>query len=162
MLLTNIKIECFADALEKAVWYKERWHIENYHKVLKSGCNVEKSRLNHGEKLEKFATLMSMIAFRIYELKLIGRNAPTVPCTEVLTENEWIILYCFVHKTKDLPTHIPTAKEVMLWIAKLGGFLGRKSDGNPGSIVIWRGWQRLMDIIDSWKTFQLIATSGQL
>jgi len=47
-----------------------------------------------------------------------------------------------------------------MWIAKLGGFLGRKSGGDPGSIVIWIGWKQLTNIIENWKTFQLIAISG--
>ena len=160
MLLTNIKTGCLEEALEKIAWYKARWHIESYHKVLKSGCNVEKSKLDHADKLEKFATLMSIIAARVYQLKLTGRSHPNTPCNEILEEEEWKILYYHVHKKKALPAHPPSANEVMLWIAKLGGFLGRKSDGHPGSIVIWRGWQRLMDIIHGWKTFQLIATSG--
>ena len=160
MLLTNIKINTFKDAVEKIDWYKERWHIENFHKILKSGCNVEKSKLNHCDKLEKFATLMSVIAFRIYQLKLIGRNSPNTSCDEILTEEEWKILYCYVQKTNILPERPPSTYEAMIWIATLGGFLGRKGDGNPGSIVIWRGWQRFMDIMDGWKAFQLGATSG--
>lgn len=158
MLLTNIKVDTFEDACEKLSWYKARWHIENYHKVLKSGCNIEKSKLNHADKLEKFATLMSVIAARIYQLKLMGRNKPMAPCTTILHEEEWKILYRFIHKTKAIPPQVPTAKEVMFWIAKLGGFLGRKGDGNPGSIVIWRGWQRFMDILEGWKSSQLHAT----
>lgn len=160
MLLTDIPILTFESALEKLKWYKARWHIENYHKVLKSGCNIEKSKLNHGDKLEKLATLMSIIAARVYQLKLAGRNTPHSPCTDLFKDEEWKILYQYVHKRKTLPGEVPTAQEVMLWIAKLGGFLGRKSDGNPGSIVIWRGLQRFTDIYNSWKTFQYLATCG--
>lgn len=160
MLLTNIPTHSLEEACEKMSWYKARWHIENYHKVLKSGCNVEKSRLNHADKLEKFSTLMSVIAARVYQLKLTGRENPTTPCTNVLSEDEWRVLHQFVNKTKNLPDQPPTTKEVMLWIAKLGGFLGRKSDGNPGSIVIWRGWQRFMDIMETWRMLQPTATCG--
>jgi len=134
--------------------------VENYHKVLKFGCNIEKSKLNHADKLEKLITLMSIIAARIYELKLIGRSDPEKPCTEILDTEEWQILYFITKKTSQLPEVPPSCKEAVFWIARLGGFLGRKSDGEPGSIVIWRGWQRLPSIIENWKTFQLIATSG--
>ncbi len=73
---------------------------------------------------------MSIIALRIYQIKRVERNSPETQCTEVLTQEEWKILYCFVHKTKDLPQQPPTAKDVMLWIAKLGGFPGRKAKQN--------------------------------
>lgn len=160
MLITNIEIKATNEALEKIEWYKKRWHIENYHKVLKSGCNIEKSRFNHSEKLEKLITLMSIIAARVYELKLIGRSDPKKLCTAILSTEEWKILYQITMKTSSLPDIPPTCREVTHWIAKLGGFMGRKNDGEPGSIVIWRGWQRLTSIIEDWKTFQLIATSG--
>jgi hypothetical protein len=55
-----------------------------------------------------------------------------------------------------LPKKLPTVSEVVIWIAKLGGFLARKSDGVPGVTVIWRGWQRLSDIS---ATFSLIHTA---
>lgn len=160
MLLTDLPVLSLKEAIEKIDWYKARWHIENYHKVLKSGFNVENSRLNHADKLEKFAALMSVIAARVYQIKLTGRNNPTAPCTEILNTEEWKVLYQFIHKTKDVPSQLPSAKDVMLWIAKLGGFLARKGDGHPGSIVIWRAWQRFMDILESWKTFQRAAASG--
>lgn len=160
MLITNIEINSLDAAVEKIEWYKKRWHIENYHKVLKSGCNIEKSKLNHGDKLEKLITLMSIVAARVYELKLCGRSDPEKSCTEILDSEEWQILYFVTNRTSQLPTIPPTCREVTHWIAKLGGFLGRKNDGEPGSIVIWRGWQRLTNIIENWKMFQLIATSG--
>lgn len=160
MLITNIEIKSLEEAIEKINWYKKRWHIENYHKVLKSGCNIEKSKLNHADKLEKIITLMSIIATRIYELKLTGRSDPEMPCTEILNSEEWQILYCVTKKTSKLPAQPPSCKQAVLWIAKLGGFLGRKSDGEPGSIVVWRGWQKLTSIIENWKTFRIIERSG--
>ena len=103
---------------------------------------------------------MSVIAVRIYQIKLTGRTKPTVSCEVILTEEEWKVLYSYVHKTKSIPTIPPTAEEIMNWIAKLGGFLGRKGDGCPGSIVIWRGWQRFTDIFESWKTFSSLQHVG--
>lgn len=63
-------------------------------------------------------------------------------------------LYCVTHKTKTLPKKIPTVSEVIVWIAILRGFLGRKSDGKPGVTVIWRGWQRLSNISNTFALFQ--------
>lgn len=160
MLITNIEIKSLEEAIEKISWYKKRWHIENFHKILKSGCNIEKSRLNHADKLEKLVTLMSIIATRIYEIKLTGRSDPDKLCTVVLNSEEWKILYQVTKKTSKIPETPPSCKEATLWIAKLGGFLGRKNDGEPGSIVIWRGWQQLTSIIEIWKVLQIVATSG--
>jgi len=39
----------------------------------------------------------------------------------------------------------------MRWIAQLGGFLGRKGDGEPGIRTVWRGWQRLQDMVAMWR-----------
>ncbi|RKU15351.1 transposase, partial [Candidatus Poribacteria bacterium] len=75
-------------------------------------------------------------------------------CTHVLHDLEWKALYRITHKTQVLPEKIPSVSEVVIWIAKLGGFLARKSDGNPGVMVIWRGWQRLNDISNAFAIFQ--------
>jgi hypothetical protein len=65
----------------------------------------------------------------------------------VLEEYEWQVLYCIANKTKKLPEKIPTIKEAVLYLAKLGGFLGRKGDGDPGVVVIWRGFRELSTIL---------------
>ena len=66
---------------------------------------------------------------------------------------EWKALYCFIHKTKALPAHAPTLHQTVRWIAQLGGFLGRKGDGNPGPITLWRGLHRLQDIAAAYLVF---------
>ncbi|VAW33786.1 hypothetical protein MNBD_CHLOROFLEXI01-4641, partial [hydrothermal vent metagenome] len=71
-------------------------------------------------------------------------------CTVILAEHEWQALYMRVHRTSTLPTQSPTVYEAVRWIGQLGGFLGRKNDGEPGITVIWRGWQRLQDIATTW------------
>jgi hypothetical protein len=59
-------------------------------------------------------------------------------------------LYMRIHKTTQFPSKLPTVRQAIRWIAQLGGFLGRKSDGEPGITAIWRGWQRLQDLADTW------------
>jgi len=46
-------------------------------------------------------------------------------------------------------------------LAKLGGFLGRKSDGEPGWITIWRGWQKLYLFIRGVELNQTAKKCGQ-
>ena len=153
LLLTNVKVSTFSDALQRIDWYKQRWQIEVYFKVLKSGTKVERVRLATKDRLLRYIALLSVIAWRLYWLTKINRHTSEADCTHVLHDHEWKALYCVTHKTQRLPEKIPTVSEVVLWIAKLGGFLGRKSDGNPGVTVLWRGWQRLNDISNAFAIF---------
>ena len=153
MLLTNVPVESFEQARERIDWYKLRWHIENFHKVLKSGCNIELCRLESAERLERYITLFSIIAWRLYWMTHVNRASPDKSCSEVLADHEWKALYCKIKKTRSLPTKPPTTREAIRWIAQLGGFLGRKGDGEPGITTTWRGWQRLLDISEAWLVF---------
>lgn len=150
LLLTNVPVESFDDAVERVKWYRCRWHIEVYFKVLKSGCKVEDCRLGTADRLERFIALLSIIAWRLYWLTHINRHASDAPCTIILTDHEWQALYATINRTSRLPEQIPTVRQTIRWVAQLGGFLGRKGDGEPGVITIWRGWQRLHDISTTW------------
>ncbi len=154
MLLTNVSVRNNKDALERLNWYKSRWNIEVYHKVIKSGCAIENCRLKDAERLIPYITLCSIIAWRLFWMTMINRETPDGPCTLVLEEHEWKALYTKIHSTKRLPEKLPTVREVIRWMAQLGGFLGRKGDKEPGITVIWRGWQRLQDIADMWLIMQ--------
>jgi hypothetical protein len=151
MLLTNLPINGFEDAVEKVRWYCLRWRIEVFHKILKSGLRVEQCRLQTADRLIRYLTLMSIIAWRLYWITLIARSHPDLPCVPLLDEAEWKVLYSKIHRTKTVPQHPPSLREVVRWIAMLGGFLARKSDGEPGVITLWRGWKRLFDLSEGWN-----------
>ena len=155
LLITNVAVNDFSAAIERIRGYGLRWQIEVYFKVLKSGNKIEDCRLQTKERLLRYLALKSVIAWRLYWLTMMNRHAPDADCTRVLTDHEWKALYCVTHRTTALPKKVPTVSEGVVWIAKLGGFLGRKSDGEPGVTVIWRGWQRLSDISE---TFFLLQT----
>lgn len=150
LLLTNVPVQSFADAVERVRWYRSRWQIEIYFRVLKSGCHVEECRLGTADRLEHFIALVSVIAWRLYWMTHINRQTPDASCVLVLAEHEWHALYATIHRTTHLPTQPPTVRQAVRWIAQLGGFLARKGDGEPGITVIWRGWQRLHDISTTW------------
>ena len=150
LLLTNVPVTSFLDAAERVRWYRLRWQIEVFHRVLKSGCTVEECRLDQAEELKRYLTLKSVIAWRLYWMVQIARVQPEAACTIVLADHEWQALYVAIHRTSHLPETIPTVRQVVRWIAQLGGFLGRTSDGEPGVTVIWRGWQRLHDVATMW------------
>lgn len=160
MLITNVWIEGLEDALERVRWYQQRWQIECFHKVLKSGCAVERSRLQYADRLKKYLTLSSVIAWRLYWMSRVSRADPERSSGEFLSETEWKALYCKIKKSSQLPAGPPSIRQAVRWIAQLGGFLARKSDGEPGTTTLWRGWQRLHDIVEDWVLFTGLPRSG--
>ena len=138
-LVTNDRIESFNDAQTCVKRYTQRWKVEVFHYVLKSGCNIEKLQASTAEKLIKLIALYSVIALQIMILTYLARTNGEASCELVFEEKEWKILYKVVNKTKCVPEEPPTIMEAVIMIAKLGGFLARKSDGFPGVAVIWRG-----------------------
>jgi hypothetical protein len=150
LLLTNTPVTNFDEAVQVVAWYCCRWQIEVWHKVIKSGCTVEDCRLETADRLQRYIALMSVVAWRLHWLTYVNRTDPELPCTAVLTTTEWQALYMRIHKTTFLPETPPTVRQAVRWIAQLGGFLGRKRDGEPGVTAIWRGWQRLQDIAATW------------
>jgi len=151
LLLTNTPVTSFDEAHQVIQWYCCRWQIEIFHKVLKSGCRVEECRLQTADRLFNFVALMSVIAWRLHWMTYTNRCQPDLPCTTVLTTIEWEALYMRIHKSTTLPDTVPTVHQSIRWIAQLGGFLGRKSDGEPGVTTLWRGWQRLQDLAATWE-----------
>ena len=150
LLLTNTAVNNFEQAAQVVAWYCCRWQIEVFHKIIKSGCRVESSRLQTAKRLQNYITLMCVVAWRLHWLTYINRTEPDLPCTLILTTVEWQALYMRIHKTTQFPAKLPTVRQAVRWIAQLGGFLGRKSDGEPGITAIWRGWQRLQDLANTW------------
>jgi hypothetical protein len=150
-LLTNMSVESLAEAVEKVHWYRIRWQIELYHKVLKSGFRIEACRLGHADKLKRFISLVGILACRIQQITMESRKAAPIPASEVLSSAEWSALRAVTEEhTKKPISRDATAKEALRMIARLGGFMGRKSDGDPGLTTVWRGWVRLQDLALAW------------
>lgn len=142
-LLTTLKINQVSDALQCVKWYTCRWLIERFHYVLKSGTKVEELQLKEAQRLQKAIMVFSMAAFRIMQLVYESRHYPETSCEIALTQEQWITLYMLINKSRELPEQPPTLRQAIMWIGKLGGHLGRKSDGNPGLKTTWRGYQQL-------------------
>jgi hypothetical protein len=158
ILKTSLLVDTLSDCLRVVEIYKLRWQIENFHRVLKAGMKIEESRLEHADRLKKLVVCLSIVAWRIHQLTLLGRECPDLPCTIALRESEWKALYCKIKKSAAFPKQPPGLNQAMRWIAQLGGFLGRKGDGNPGSTTIWRGWERVMDMAE---VFEIITNEQQ-
>jgi hypothetical protein len=153
MLLTTCRVTNFDDAVEKIAWYTKRWGIEIYHRTLKSGCNIEERQLADADTIEACLAIDMVVAWRVYHLTKLGREVPDVPCTVFFEEAEWMALTAFITKNPEPPTTPPTLCEAIRMVASLGGFLGRKGDGQPGTKSLWLGLQRLDDITATAKIF---------
>ncbi len=146
MLLTTMPVETFEQAIEKLHWYTRRWQIEVLHRILKSGCRIEDRQLGQADRLEACLAIDLVVAWRIHHLNKLGRDTPDVPCTAYFEDDEWKALIAFTTKNPVPPPEPPTLREAIRRVAGLGGFLGRKHDGEPGTQTLWIGLQRLDDI----------------
>ena len=151
LLLTTLKVETLEDALKCMRWYSYRWLIERYHFVLKSGCRIEQLQLATAERIHRALATYAIVAWRLLWLTYEARYNPEQPCNTVFETYEWQALYVTIHKTNRVPEAPPTLKQAVRWVAQLGGFIGRKRDGEPGVKTIWRGLRRLHDIAQTWR-----------
>jgi hypothetical protein len=142
-LVTTLSIDTLEQAGYVVTTYAKRWIIERYHYTLKEGCRVEELQFEEASRIDKAIAVYTIVACRLMYLAYLARSTPDAPCTVVLANNEWKALYCLVHKTATPPDTPFTIHEAIRMIAKLGGFLGRKRDGEPGVKVIWRGLRAL-------------------
>ena len=143
-LLTNLPVENLESAIQKVEWYSQRWKIETFHKILKSGCKAEDAKLRTAERLTNLIAVFCIIAWRVFWLTMISRTNPKTPANAVFTKTEIAILN---HLAGDPDQPAPkNISHYLLVVAKLGGYLDRKNDGPPGNAVLWRGLSRLVDI----------------
>jgi hypothetical protein len=110
-----------------------------------SGCRVEARQLETADRLRRCLTLYRVGAWRVLYAPLLARAAPDLPCSALLDTDEWQALVCIIHHTAAPLATPPTLRQAVRWIAQLGGFLARPSDGDSGPIVLWRGFQHLAD-----------------
>jgi hypothetical protein len=154
VLLTNLPVQDFESATEKVRWYGRRWGIEIWHKVLKSGCKVEDCMLEEAERLKRYLTLFSIIGVRLMHVAYLARAHPNLPATEVFSTVEIQVLHLRVPKALPPATQPLTLLEIVRMLGKLGGHLGRKGDGEPGVLILWRGWMRLYESVEMLHSLQ--------
>lgn len=146
LLVTTLPVVTVDDAITCLRWYAQRWLIERWHFVLKSGCGVEKLQLETAARLHRALATYSIVAWRLLWLTYQARATPDVPCTVALDEAEWQALWCITHQTPHPPAIAPPLGAAVRWIARLGGHQGRKGDGEPGVQTLWRGLRHLEDL----------------
>jgi hypothetical protein len=152
--LTNLPIKGFTGATEKIQWYSRRWGIEVWHKVLKSGCKFEDCQLEAADRLKRYLTLCSIIGVRLMHVAHLARVQPETRASEVFCAEAIEALHLRVKKSVPRATPPPTLRETVRMLGRLGGHLGRKSDGEPGLTVLWRGWQRLYEDVEMLRAYK--------
>lgn len=150
-LLTTLPVTSAAEAIERVQWYAQRWQIEVVHKVLKSGCKVEQRQMETAQRLERALSIDLVVAWHILALCKAARELPDDPISDWLPAAQWQALWCYVHQRTTVPKRCPPVRQAVRWIAQLGGFLGRKSDGEPGTTTLWRGLQELETMTKMWQ-----------
>jgi hypothetical protein len=156
LLVSTKRLGSHAEALSAVRAYVERWKVERYHYTLKSGCQVEKLQLEHADRLERAVALYSIVAWRLLLITYLARTSPDLPCTAALDEEESEVLHRMTNPGRPLPAQVASLREAVRQIARLGGFLGRKGDGDPGVKVLWRGLRRLADFVLAYRTLRIV------
>jgi hypothetical protein len=145
-LLTDLPVQSRKDAINKIEWYALRWKIEVFHKILKSGCKAEDSKLRTAERLVNLIAVFCIVSWRVFWMTMLNRSSPNAVPQMALTDPEIRLLDHLVkHRGGDCSRR-STLSHYVVKIARLGGYLARANDPPPGSTVIWRGLSRLNDI----------------
>jgi len=148
VLLTSWPCRTEQEAMRVVKAYARRWLIEEYHKALKTGTRIEDSQLQTAQRIEALLAILAVVAVRLLNRKLLATTHPHEALDrEELGEEALLIL----EATFGRPQEGWTNRNVLRSIARLGGFIGRKSDGEPGWITIWRGWQHLMPMVQGFN-----------
>ena len=145
-LVTDLPVRSRAEALEKLAWYAMGWKIEVFHKILKSGCKAEESKLRTAQRLVKLLSIFCILAWRIFWLTMINRCAAEAPPELALTPVEIHLLDELVKGKPGDTLKKKTLSTYLTKIARLGGYLARAHDAPPGNQVIWKGMSRLTDM----------------
>jgi len=145
VLLTSLAADRFVEARRIVARYAKRWVIEEFHKALKSGANIEKSELETAQRLQALVAVTVVVAVRLLNMKMLARTHP---------EQKVDVEAFGPEAVEILNAHFGEPQggwkygNILVATARLGGFLARRHDGDPGWVTIWRGWQRLMTMTD--------------
>lgn len=144
MLLTTEPADLEA-AVRVVDWYRARWGIEEFFKALKTGCAIEKRQLETFDGLTRAVALFAPIAWHLLLLRHDARETPQRPAADVLSDEYLAPLRAIARRP--LPPQ-PTARDVFLAIAALGGHL--RNNGDPGWITLARGFEQLRLVALGW------------
>ena len=146
MLLTSELVTTIEDARKILRWYSYRWRVEEYHKLLKSGCQAESYRLA-AEGMKPLLAFLCVIAVDLLRLTYLHRTQPQMPVEDVLSSVQIEVLTA---KSPQLPA-VLTVGWAIEAVARLGGYLEHRRKTPIGIQVLWRGWSKLSDLVEGWQ-----------
>jgi hypothetical protein len=150
-LVTNLPVRDSASALEKLRWYRVRWQIEEYHRVLKSGCQAQARQLESAEGLLKVLMVDMVVAWRVLELSRLARQGQLVGLDKHFSSQEQEIIGHWCRRNLGHEVENLTLREAVRVVAQMGGFLARRGDGEPGAMTLWRGLEMLAQMVAGWN-----------
>jgi hypothetical protein len=141
-LLTDLPVRSCKQAAEKLDWYAQRWKIETFHKILKSGCRAEEAKLRTAERLANLIAILCIVSWRVFWITMLNRTDPEASPNDAFTQlDQYLLDELLPHKAAASPK--PSLAHYIVKLARLGGYLARPHDPPPGNTVIWRGLSRL-------------------
>ena len=157
ILLTTEDVIDFDKARLVTRYYELRWRIEDFHKAWKTGAGAERQRMQEADNLEKMIVILSFIAVRLLQLKEYFEKEPSldaekqvIPCTTVLSQDEWQILWFSTESKKRLPIQAASLGWAYRAISKLGGWNDTKKIGKASWATVWKGWFKLQERIEGY------------
>jgi transposase-like protein len=156
-LITDLPVSSPLQAIEKLEWYASRWKIETFHKILKSGCKAEESKLRTAERLVNLIAVFCILSWRIFWMTMLQRSTSDGPTPIAFTDTECQLLDHLVPDPVNARSTKKTLSAYIIKVARLGGYLARTNDPPPGNIVLWRGLSRLTDIVLGFEAAQFVG-----
>jgi hypothetical protein len=156
-LITDLPVSSPLEAIEKLEWYASRWKIETFHKILKSGCKAEASKLRTADRLVNLIAVFCILSWRIFWMTMLSRSTSDAPSSIAFTETECQLLDHLVPDKSKRNSARKSLSSYIVKVARLGGYLARASDSPPGNIVMWRGLSRLTDIVLGFEAAKLVG-----
>ena len=148
-LLTSVGVKSSREAKQVLEWYRLRWRIEDWHRVLKTGCKVEYLGHRSGDRIERAVTIKAVIAWRLMAMTLLGRERPELPAEVLFSDMEILALKDFAQDRRlSLPDNLGAT---VVTLAMLGGYLNRNNDPPPGHQKIWEGYVRLATMAETYE-----------
>ncbi|MCX6126762.1 MAG: IS4 family transposase [Proteobacteria bacterium] len=155
-LITNVEVSSLEQVAYCVKCYSHRWSIEVFHRILKTGCRVEDSRFATATRIKTYIAFLAIVAWRIHWLAHYSRKHPDASADVGFTENDQKLLRILILKDLKKPGRKKklTMQDCVILLARLGGFLARRGDGNPGSEVLWRGITKFCELKKNLKHLQ--------
>jgi hypothetical protein len=157
LLWCSLPTQTLAELKERRDWYCLRWLAELYHHIEKNGCSEEDRRFETAERMMRCLAVLAVVAVRVFQMRNALDHQPDASAEEVGTAEEiQLVRRVSRHKGRRF-----TVRDFVRGVAKLGGFLGRKHDGDPGTLTLWRGYQRLQDMLAGFQLHASLAGNEQ-